>query len=257
MDLGLRERTAMVAGSTSGLGFAVATALGKEGANVVITGRRRALAEELAAGLPSAIGLALDLADPESIETAISTVEQIYGGVDIVVLNSGGPPPAAAAGLPETLLEPWLNTLLLRQIQLVTRVLPRMRSLRWGRVLAIGSRGVQEPLEDLAVSNIGRGALAAFLKTLSSEVAVDAVTVNMILPGRIDTDRVMELDRNAALRQSINVETARRRSEEMIPARRYGTPAEFGSVACFLCSEESSYITGIQMRVDGGLARGY
>jgi len=257
LDLRLRGYTALVAGSTSGLGAAVAAALSTEGANVVIGGRRKTLAEELASTLPSAIGLALDMADPTSIEGAVATAEHAFGEIDIVVLNTGGPPPAAAAGLSETMLTSGLETLLLMQIHLVTRVLPGMRSRRWGRVLAIGSSGVQEPLADLAISNVARGALAAYLKTLSAEVAADGVTVNMVLPGRIDTERVTALDRLRAERQGIDVEAARRQSEEAIPAGRYGTPAEFGAVACFLCSGQASYVTGAQLRVDGGLARGF
>jgi len=257
MDLGLGGHTALVAGSTSGLGAAIATTLGREGAKVVVTGRRQTLAEALARELPRAIAVPLDLADPISIENSAAAAEKAFGKVDILVLNGGGPPPAPAAGLPEGLLESGLSSLLLRQIALVNRLLPSMRSGRWGRVLAIGSSGIQEPLADLAISNVARSALAAYLKTLATEVASDGVTVNMVLPGRIDTDRVSELDRLRAKRQGIDPPTARRRSEATIPMGRYGTPDEFAAVACFLCSELAGYVTGAQVRVDGGLARGF
>jgi len=257
VDLRLARHTALVAGSTSGLGEAVAIALGGEGANVVIGGRRQLLAAQLASKLSSAIGLALDMADPDSIEAVAEAAEKAFDRVDILVLNTGGPPAATAAGLSEPLLMSGLDTLLVRQVQLVERFLPDMRSQGWGRVLAIGSSGVQEPLADLVISNMARGALAAYLKTLSGEVAAEGVTVNMVLPGRIDTERVAALDRIRAERQGITATLARQRSEQSIPIGRYGAPAEFAAVACFLCSELASYVTGAQVRVDGGLARGF
>ncbi|MHB1940757.1 MAG: SDR family oxidoreductase [Candidatus Dormibacteria bacterium] len=257
MDLRLAGHTALVAGSTSGLGEAVAIALGGEGANVVIGGRRQLLAAQVASKLSSAIGLALDMADPASIEAVAEAAEKAFGRVDILVLNTGGPPPATAAGLSEPLLMSGLDTLLVRQVQLVERFLPDMRSQGWGRVLGIGSSGVQEPLADLVISNMARGALAAYLKTLSGEVAAEGVTVNMVLPGRIDTERVAALDRIRAERQGITATLARQRSEQSIPIGRYGSPGEFAAVACFLCSELASYVTGEQIRVDGGLARGF
>jgi len=256
MDLGLEGHTAIVAGSTSGLGAAVAAMLGREGANVVIAGRRQALAQQLASELPRAIGVGLDLVDPTSIETAVSATERAFGAADILVLNSGGPPPAPAVDLDEGLLQSGLTALLLRQIDLVARLLPGMRSRHWGRIVAVGSSGVQQPLPDLAISNVARAALASYLKTLAAEVARDDVTVNMVLPGRIDTERVAALDRLRADRQGIDAATVKQRSEETIPLGRYGTPFEFAAVVCFLCSELASYVTGAQVRVDGGLVRG-
>jgi len=257
MDLGLEGHTAIVAGSTSGLGAAVATMLGREGANVVIAGRRQALAQRLASELPRAVGVGLDLADPTSIENTVSAAEQAFGGADILVLNSGGPPPAPAVDLAEGLLLSGLATMLFRQIDLVARLLPGMRSRHWGRIVAIGSSGVQQPIADLAISNVARGALASYLKTLADEVASDGVTVNMVLPGRIDTERVAALDRLRAERQGIDAATVKHRSQQTIPLGRYGTPSEFAAVACFLCSELASYVTGSQVRVDGGLVRGF
>jgi len=257
MDLRLSGHTALVAGSTSGLGAALAVALGQEGANVVVGGRRQAFAEHLAGTLPSALGVHLELADPGSIAAALATAERAFGPVDILVLNGGGPPLAAAAEVSEELLQAGLEMLLLRQIQLVARVLPGMRQRGWGRVLAVGSSGVQEPLDDLVVSNVARAALAAYLKTLSREVARDGVTVNMVLPGRIDTARVAALDRVRAEALQVGAEAVRLASEASIPMGRYGSSEEFAAVACFLCSEPAGYVTGAQIRVDGGLARGF
>lgn len=257
MDLRLTGRTAVVVGSTSGLGEAIAIALGREGAKVVITGRRKELAERLAGTLPRAIGVGLDISEQSSIESVMSTAEARFGGVDILVLNSGGPPPVTAVDLDPQVLLSALDTLLIRQIAFVARVLPAMRRQRWGRILAVGSSGIQEPLSNLVISNVGRTALAAYLKTLAMEVMEDGVTVNMVLPGRIDTARVAGLDGVRAERLGIAPSLVRQQSEQLIPARRYGRPDEFGAIACFLCSELASYVTGEQIRVDGGLARGY
>ncbi|HET6504510.1 MAG TPA: SDR family oxidoreductase [Amycolatopsis sp.] len=256
MELGLTGRTALVAGATSGLGLAIAGALGREGANVVLCGRRGAVAEEHAAGLPAAIGVAVDLADPTTVEVAVERANSAFGAIDVLVLNSGGPPPGPAAELTPEAMATSAETLLLAQIRLVSAVLPGMRARGWGRVLAIGSSGVQQPLPNLVRSNVARAGLAAYLKTLAGEVARDGVTVNMILPGRIDTDRVGALDANQAKRRGIDIETVRKQSESSIPVGRYGTPGEFADVATFLCSERAAYVTGSQIRVDGGLIAG-
>ena len=257
MELGLAGRTAFVGGSTAGLGAAIAEALSHEGARVAVTGRRGDLARSLAGELQGAIGLEVDLADPHSVEAAVTATEQALGPIDILIINGGGPPVGAAADVTDEVVGAALEPLLLRPLQLVGRVLPQMRARGWGRVLAVGSSGVREPLADMVLSNVGRGALAAYLKTLAAEVAADGVTVNMILPGRIETARVSQLDALRAQREKTDVASVRRRSEQLIPMRRYGSPAEFAAVACFLCSAAASYVTGEQVRVDGGQARGY
>jgi 3-oxoacyl-[acyl-carrier protein] reductase len=257
MDLSLESRSALVLGSTSGLGLAIAQRLAEEGARVAFTGRRGAEAARLAEGHPGAIGLALDLQDESSVDRAVSMVSERFGGVDIVVLNSGGPPPGTAAALQAHDLAAALRALLLAQIGIVARLLPGMREREWGRIVAVGSSGVQQPIPNLVQSNTVRAALAGYLKTLSREVAADGVTVNMVLPGRMDTDRVAQLDAGQAQRQGTDVGTARRQSEESIPMGRYGTPREFADVAVFLCSQNASYVTGAQIRVDGGKAESY
>lgn len=249
MELGLAGRTAFVGGSTAGLGAAIAQALSHEGARVAVTGRRGDLARSLAGELQGAIGLEVDLADPHSVEAAVTATEQALGPIDILIINGGGPPVGAAADVTDEVVGAALEPLLLRPLQLVGRVLPQMRARGWGRVLAVGSSGVREPLADMVLSNVGRGALAAYLKTLAAEVAADGVTVNMILPGRIETARVSQLDALRAQRDKTDVASVRRRSEQLIPMRRYGSPAEFAAAA--------SYVTGEQVRVDGGQARGY
>jgi len=173
------------------------------------------------------------------------------------VLNSGGPPPGSATEATDVQLTAAVHQLLLQHQLLVSAVLPGMRQRGWGRVVAIGSSGVQQPIERLALSNIGRAGLAAYLKSLASEVAGDDVTVNMVLPGRIDTERVASLDRAAGERAGISAKEARERSEATIPAGRYGTPEEFAAVVAFLASPAASYVTGEQIRCDGGMVRSY
>jgi 3-oxoacyl-[acyl-carrier protein] reductase len=253
MDLGLKDRVALVLASTGGLGAATATALGEEGAHVVVTGRSADKATSLAASLPSAVAVPVDLTERGAPEHLLEETRRAFGDPDVVVLNGPGPTPGAAADLDADALAAVTDLLLTPHVALVHRVVPGMRDRGWGRILAIGSSGVEAPLPMLTASNIGRAGLAAYLKTLATEVAADGVTVNMLLPGRIATDRVAALDRAAAQRQGTDVEEVRAASEARIPTGRYGDPAEFGAVATFLCSRQASYLTGSLVRCDGGL----
>ncbi|WP_138443199.1 SDR family oxidoreductase [Sinomonas susongensis] len=255
MDLGIAGKAAFVAASTGGLGLAVARALAAEGARVAITGRRRELAEQVAASLPGAVAIAVDLHEPDAVGEAVGQAEAELGPIDIAVLNGPGPRPGAAASLSAEDLAGAFDLLVRPHHALVSRVLPGMRQRRWGRILAVGSSGIVAPLPNLAMSNTGRAALAGYLKTLAAEVALDAVTVNLLLPGRIATDRVAELDAAAAKRRGISLDEVQLESRKTIPARRYGAPEEFGAAAAFLCSAPASYITGVALRCDGGLIR--
>ncbi|MFJ4963791.1 SDR family oxidoreductase [Streptomyces sp. NPDC088729] len=256
MDLGITGRTALVAASTSGLGRAVAEALAAEGARVVVTGRRGEVAREIAARLPEAIGVEADLAAPDGPRLMAEAARSAYGDPDILVLNGPGPRPGRAADITHDEVSGALETLVLAQQRLTALVLPAMRARGWGRILAIGSSGIAAPLPDLALSNLGRAATAAYLKTLAAEVAADGVTVNLLLPGRIATDRVAGLDRAKAAREDRSREDVEAESRAAIPAGRYGAPAEFGAAAAFLCSAPASYVTGTALRCDGGLVRG-
>lgn len=255
MDFGIAGRTALVLGSTGGLGRAAAQRLADEGAQVVVTGRRGEQARDLASPWPGSIGLEVDLTAADAVESLCAQVRDSVGAVDILVLNSPGPPPAPATDIDVAQITTALQTLLLRQVELVRAVLPGMREQKWGRIIGIGSSGIQAPLPNLALSNTGRAALAAYLKTLAAETASDGVTVNMVLPGRIATDRLAGLDQAAADRQGISSDEVAQRSVATIPAGRYGRPEEFGAAVAFLASERAGYITGVQLRVDGGLVR--
>jgi 3-oxoacyl-[acyl-carrier protein] reductase len=253
MDLGIAGRTAVVCASTSGLGEAVARALGAEGANVVVSGRRGDRAAEIAAELPSAIGVEVDLDAPDGPDTLVAAAAEAFGEIDILVLNGPGPRPGRAANLSADDIAGAVHSLVLVHQRLVAAALPGMRRRGWGRILAVGSSGVQAPIPNLALSNTGRAALAGYLKTLSAEVAADGVTVNMLLPGRIATARLASLDAATADRERRTVEEVSTDSQAAIPARRYGRPDEFGAVAAFLCGVPASYVTGTALRCDGGL----
>lgn len=257
MDLGLDGAVALVLGATSGLGRASAEALAAEGARVVVVGRREELVHELVASLPAATGVVADVTEPASPARLAAAAEEAFGPVDVVVLNGGGPAPGTADDFDEDRSRAAVDLLLHPHVALVERVLPGMRARGWGRVLAIGSSGVQQPIPTLTSSNVGRAALAAYLKTLAGAVAADGVTVNMVLPGRIDTARLQQLDQAAAERTGGSIDDAREGSQAAIPARRYGTPAEFAAVVAFLASRQAAYVTGEQVRVDGGLVAGY
>jgi len=253
MDLGIAGRTAVVCASTGGLGAATARALGAEGANVVVSGRRAELARSIAAALPSAVGVGVDLTADGGPEALLAAAAAAFGDIDILVLNGPGPKPATASQLDPATTALAVHDLLLVQQGLVNAVLPGMRSRGWGRILAIASSGVVQPLPNLALSNIGRTALAAYLKSLATEVAADGVTVNLVLPGRIETDRTVAIERSTAESTGQSVEEARASLEGGVPAGRYGRPDEFGATAAFLCGAPASYLTGTAVRVDGGL----
>jgi 3-oxoacyl-[acyl-carrier protein] reductase len=264
MDLGIAGKTALVAASTGGLGLAVARALAAEGARIAIVGRRGDRAKEIVGELQEthagtagfdAVAVEADLTSPEGIEAAVEQAVADLGPIDILVLNGPGPRPGAAAALDAEDMAAAFDLLVRPHHALVTRVLPGMRERRWGRILAIGSSGVTAPLPNLAISNTGRAALAGYLKTLAAEVALDGVTVNLLLPGRIATDRVTQLDQAAAKRRGTTLEEIQLESRKTIPARRYGEPSEFGAAAAFLCGAPASYVTGVALRCDGGLIR--
>ncbi|GAA1982354.1 SDR family oxidoreductase [Catenulispora subtropica] len=254
MDLGISGKTALVCASTSGLGRAVATALAHEGADVIVSGRRSELARDIAARLPSAVGIGADLLDPLGPERLVEAATAAFGPIDILILNGPGPRPAPVTAIEPHELRDAVDTLVTPHHRLSALTVPTMRQRGWGRVLAIGSSAVVTPIGDLSLSGIGRTALAAYLKMLATEAAPDGVTVNMLLPGRIATDRVARLDTARAAEHGWDVAAERAASVAGIPAGRYGTPEEFARVAAFLCSGNASYVTGTAVRCDGGQA---
>jgi 3-oxoacyl-[acyl-carrier protein] reductase len=256
VNLGLEGRTALVLGAGSGLGHAVALALGREGARVAAAGRRpeplEAAAAEIAAAGGTATAVPLDLGDLDSLPRAAGQVRETLGEIDVLFLNGGGPPPTTALGQPSSLWESNFRTMVAGCIALADVIVPGMRERRFGRVITNASSGVVAPIPYLAISNALRLALVGWSKTLAAEVAADGVTVNVVLPGRIATGRIDQLDRARAEREGSTQEAVARASAASIPAGRYGEPEEYAAAVAFLAGAPASYITGSIIRVDGG-----
>ncbi|PWJ20915.1 SDR family oxidoreductase [Jannaschia seohaensis] len=257
MDLGLKDKRALVMSSSRGLGLACATALVAEGAHVLLTGRsedalKAAAADLTAKGPGKADYVVADLTDASTVETLASTAEEVLGGVDILVNNTGGPPPGRMADADLSVMAAQFDVMVMRVAEITARLLPAMRERGWGRIVTIASSGVIQPIPNLGLSNALRSALVGWSKSLANDVAADGVTVNMLLPGRIHTARVDQLDEAASKRTGKTLEETRAASRATIPAGRYGAPEEFGAVAAFLCSAPASYVTGGLIRCDGG-----
>jgi 3-oxoacyl-[acyl-carrier protein] reductase len=257
MDLGLRDKVALVAASSQGLGLAVAEELAAEGAKLILCARgenelRKASDTIAALAGVETLAVAGDLSSGDEIEQIVNSGIDRFGRIDILVTNSGGPP----SGTFDTLAaEDWENAIrgLLTSVTQMTRlVLPGMKERGWGRILCITSIAAKQPVEGLMLSNSIRAAVAGFAKTLSNEVAEFGVTVNTILPGYTATERVQDLAEALAQREGVEASTIRARWESEIPMRRLGRPEEFAALAAFLVSERASYITGSSIAVDGG-----
>lgn len=260
MDLGLAGRTALVGGATSGLGRASAEALAAEGCNLLIWSRRADALETTAVELRTTHGIDVatapaDAADPDAA-AAIAAAAEAFRPIDILVSNAGGPPTVDPTATDPESWQRAFQLLAGTPIDLATRLLPGMRQRGWGRIVAILSSSIRQPVPELVYSNAGRSALAAWLKTTARAIASDGVTVNGVLPGRISTPRIHELDSGRAERESTTEEAVRTAHLASIPAGRYGDPAELGTLVAFLASERASYVTGQFVAVDGGLIAG-
>lgn len=256
MNLGLNGKVALVMASSRGLGQAMAVSLAREGVKVAVTGRNAAglqkSVELIEAAGGKALALSWDLSDLTVIDSMVSQVEKQLGPIDILINNTGGPPPTPAAGQDPALWQKSFNDMILSLIAITDRVLPGMRQRKWGRIITSTTSGAISPIKNLAISNTLRAALLAWSKTLSAEVAQDGVTVNIIMPGRVSTDRLRELDEARAKRENLSYEAVVQLSLQQIPMGRYGNPQEYGDTAAFLASQNASFITGSVIRVDGG-----
>lgn len=254
MDLKISGKRALVMGASRGLGRAVAEGLLAEGVEVIAVARKADAMRVWADDTPNLTVLSADLTDLASMD-ALAEAVLAKGGVDILINNSGGPAPGGAA---TTARGDWLaqfEAMAANLFHLTGRLLPSMRERKWGRIITIASSGVEQPIPNLALSNGIRAAVVGWSKTLAAEVAADGVTVNIVMPGRIQTSRVAELDAAAASRTDSTVEAVQKASATAIPAGRYGRPEEFAAMVVFLASEPASYVTGSRLRVDGGAIR--
>jgi 3-oxoacyl-[acyl-carrier protein] reductase len=257
MDFGIAGKVALVTGAGGGLGGAIAASLAREGARVALADidedslARTAQAIRQAGG--QALPLKWNLAELDSADAHLASIRRQFGEIDILVNNSGGPPPTSALGVPTAVWETQFHEMISSLLNLTDRIVPGMRARKWGRVITSTSSGVVAPIPNLAISNSLRMALVGWSKTLSREVAAEGVTVNIVLPGRIATRRIEELDQARAKREGKSLAEIVQASTSSIPANRYGRVEEYGDVVAFLASSAASYITGSVVRVDGGL----
>jgi 3-oxoacyl-[acyl-carrier protein] reductase len=245
VDLGLSGRTAIVCGASAGMGLAVAESFAAEGMNVAMFARRRKVLAAEAERL-GALAIQGDLTNPQDCERLVAATVEAFDGIDVLVNNSGGPPRTAAIEVNDALLQDAVDLLLHSAVRLTGLCLPYLARSGHGRVINITSSTVREPADNLALSNAVRPGLVGWAKTLAREVGPDGITVNSIAPGRIDTERLVEVYPDGPTEEDLKA----------IPLRRFGRTQEIAAVVTFLASDAGSYLTGTVIPVDGGLTRG-
>jgi 3-oxoacyl-[acyl-carrier protein] reductase len=256
MDLGLRGKVAMVAGASRGLGFAVARALAREGALVSMASRDEAAVRAAATSIGGdVLASAADVKSADAIQRWAQATADRFGGIDLLFTNSGGPPAGAALSFDDAAWQDSANLLLFSALRMIRSAVPSMKARGGGAILMSTSSSVKEPIPNLGLSTVLRASVSALAKTLALELASSGIRVNQIIPGRIDTDRVRQLDEINGQKQGIPAADAKAKSVAGIPLQRYGEIDEFGRVAAFLLSGAASYITGATVQVDGGLVR--
>jgi 3-oxoacyl-[acyl-carrier protein] reductase len=256
MDLGLKGKTALVLGAGGGLGGAIAKTLATEQAQVAVADINKDAAEKTVADIRvnggSAMALEWDLSNLGTIEGNLAAIEKQFGSVDVLVNITGGPPPTLVSGQSAESWRKYFDSMVLSVIAISDAVLPKMREKKWGRIITSTSSGVVAPIPNLGLSNSLRMSLLGWSKTLAGEVGRDGVTVNVVLPGRVATQRITFLDEQKAKREGKAVEDVSAASTASIPVGRYGDPQEYADVVAFLSSTRASYVNGSVIRVDGG-----
>jgi len=261
MNLGLQHKVAMVGGASKGLGYGVARALAEEGASVSIASRDQAAVDRAAARIAGETGaqvlaVAADLSAADAIARWHRATIDRFGGVDLLFTNTGGPPAGAVLSFDDQEWKNGFDLLVLSAIRLVRLVVPSMQERGGGAILMGTSSSVKEPIANLALSNVLRASVGALAKTLSLELAASRIRVNQLIPGRIATDRLRQLDDISAKRLGIPLEEQQQRASTAIPLGRYGSADEFGRMGAFLLSDAAAYITGATIQVDVGLIKG-
>jgi 3-oxoacyl-[acyl-carrier protein] reductase len=260
MDLKLDGRVALVCGSSSGLGRAIATTLAEEGCRVALNGRDRtrldaAVRSVTAHALREVAGFVADVSVRSETESLVAQVRERFGSVDILVCNAGGPPAARFEDMPPDSWQAALDLNLLSTIHLCRSAVPIMRRRQWGRIICLTSVAAKQPLPGLVLSTTARAGVLGFTKSLADEVAENGITVNSVCPGYMHTERLDELVERRASQEDRDAAEVARDLVADIPVGRMGEPAELAAAVAFLASERASYITGVALQVDGGFIR--
>jgi 3-oxoacyl-[acyl-carrier protein] reductase len=261
MNLGLTNKVAMVAGASRGLGYAVARGLAEEGAQISIASRDAAEVEAAGRRIEQETGaqvfaVAADVSSAQAIDEWHRKTIERFGGIDLLFTNSGGPPPGAALGFDDAAWQKAFDLLVMSAVRLIRLAVPSMAARGGGSIVIPTSSSVKEPIANLALSNILRASASALSKTLANELVGQKIRVNHLIPGRIATDRLRELDESNSKRLGVSLEEQQKRMMQTIPMGRYGDPKEFANAAIFLFSDAAAYITGATLQVDGGQMRG-
>ncbi len=261
MNLGLKDKVAVVGASSKGLGKAIALGLAEEGAKVTICARNTDILEATATEIREKTGaeilaVSTDVSQPEQVKALINSAVERFGGIDILVNNAGGPRAGRFADLSPEDYQTALNLNLMSTINLCRAVVPIMRQRGGGRVINLTSVSVKQPIDGLMLSNMARTGVIGFAKTLALELASDKILVNNVCPGIIFTDRIQQLATVRAKEAGITFDQAIANMTKDIPLGRIGDPQEFANLVIFLASERASYITGATIQVDGGLVKG-